>query len=239
MRVHSRARQFGHTPRRRVIPCSGKSIAPPRFGPYAVLLGIALAACITGCDGQRDRANVLQQNRELRDEIGLLTKRLNDCNSDSLACRQQIESLQTFPPNRPADLFAPTRIEFASLSGGTDFDGEPGDDGLTLYLRPLDIDGESVKVPGKITIQLLDNTDLSVPRLIGTYIMEDPDRLRKSWFGHFGTKHYTLKCPFPKNVVLPESGRVSVAVQFVDYLTGKTLTNSKDFDVSLPQRPAN
>ncbi|MGB0716132.1 MAG: hypothetical protein ACPGXK_09655, partial [Phycisphaerae bacterium] len=72
----------------------------------------------------------------------------------------------------------------------------------------------------------------NVPRVIGTYVVEDPERLRKSWYGRFGTRHYTLKCPFPKNVALPDTGRVSAAIQFVDYLTGKTLTNTKEFTVN-------
>ena len=75
-----------------------------------------------------------------------------------------------------SDLFAPVRAEIVSRSGGGNYDGLPGDDGVTVYLRLLDAEGDAVKVPGRITVQLLDNERLGAPRLLGLYRFDDVDR---------------------------------------------------------------
>ncbi len=147
--------------------------------------------------------------------------------------QRQITHLKAFGPDQPADLFAPIEIEIASLSGGADYDGKPGDDGVTVHLRPRDRDGDVVKVPGRIKIQLLDNTDLNRPRIIGVYEFTDPDELCKAWHGKFGTRHYTLKCPFPPRAAIPDARRLTVSVEFVDYLTGATLTATREVSLSL------
>ena len=118
-------------------------------------------------------------------------------------------------------------------TNGADYDGKPGDDGVTVYLRPRDADGHVVKVPGRITVQLLDNTDLGSPRPLGLYVFADPSELRKLWHGRFATQHYTLKCPFPPGTKLPDARRVTVSAEFVDYLTGATLTAVEEVPVSL------
>jgi hypothetical protein len=89
-----------------------------------------------------------------------------------------------------------------------------------------------VKVPGRITIQLLDNRSLAAPRVLGVYVFDDPEKLRELWHGHFATNHYTLKCPFPPDVKPPESRRVTVSAEFVDYLTGATLTAVREVKVA-------
>ena len=148
--------------------------------------------------------------------------------------RQQMTQVQELGPDRPADLFAPVSIEIASLSGGANYDQEPGDDGITVHLRPKDTDGQVVKVPGRISIQLMDNTDLSNPKVINVCTFEKSDELRKLWMGILGTNHYTIRCPFPDRAELPSSRKLTVSALFVDFLTGKTLTTTRELAFSPP-----
>ena len=143
-----------------------------------------------------------------------------------------------FGPDRPADLFAPVAIEIASLSGGSNYDGKPGDDGVTVHLRPKDAEGQVVKVPGKITVQLLDNTEMTAPKVIAVCEYEKPEDLRNLWMGILGTNHYTIRCPFPVGTALPTSRKLLVSASFVDFLTGIMLTTSKEVAFS-PQGPTN
>lgn len=168
----------------------------------------------------RENDNLKRDNRRHAREIAQ-----RDAAVASL--RAQIENLRTWSSDRPADLFAATKIEIASLSGGADYDGRPGDDGITIYLRPKDADGDVVKVPGRIKVQLLDNAVLQNPRVIGNYVF-DIDKLREIWHGRFMTSHYTLKCPFSPNQELPASRRLLVTVEFTDFLTGAVLTTTKE-----------
>ena len=196
-------------------------------------LGGLLLAAVPACTSPGQRAKLVQENAALRREKQQLERTVAQNDGTIAALHKQIKYLKGFEPEQPADLFVPVRIEIASLTGGADYDGEPGDDGVTVYLRPRDQDGHVVKAPGQIKIQLLDNTDLARPRLVGLYEFSHPDELRKAWYGRFGTQHYTLKCPFPPGSRLPETRRLNVAVEFVDYLTGSTLTTSQEVTVSL------
>ena len=179
------------------------------------------------------RAKLVKENEALRRTKQRLEHTVGERDGTIAALHRQIEHLEGFGPDRPADLFAPVKIEIASLTGGADYDDEPGDDGVTVYLRPRDEDGHVVKVPGRIKIQLLNNTDLSKPRLVGLYEFSDPHELRTLWHGRFGTQHYTLKCPFPPAAKLPETRRLTLAIEFVDYLTGSTLTATQGVTISL------
>ncbi len=198
-----------------------------RCGGFAVL-------ALSGCDAPGRRAKLTQENEALRRDNERLERTVQQRDGTIARLSQQIENLEGFGPDRPADLFAPVKIEIASLSGGADYDGRPGDDGVTVYLRPRDADGHVVKVPGRITIQLLDNAVLGSPRVLGVYRFDDIEKLRQIWLGRFATQHYTLRCPFPPDTKLPERRRVTVHAEFVDYLTGATLTAVKEVSISFP-----
>jgi hypothetical protein len=85
-------------------------------------------------------------------------------------------------------------------------------------------------------VQLVDNTDIGSPRVLGVYTFDDLNEARKTWHGKFGTQHFTLKCPFPPGVQLPKSRRVLVSAEFLDLLTGATLTASEEVGFSMPDR---
>lgn len=193
------------------------------------MLLLAVSACASG--GERTR--LIKENDVLRRDTERLQRTIVQRDGTIVQLHRQIENLEGFRPDRPADLFAPVKLEIASLTGGADYDGKPGDDGVTVYLRPRDADGHVVKVPGRITIQLLDNANLGSPRILGLYVFDDPAKLRKLWHGRFATQHYTLRCPFPPGATPPDTRRVTVSAEFADYLTGAALTAVKEVPISL------
>jgi len=195
---------------------------------------VPLLVALSACDSPGLRAKLTKENEALRRDNERLERTVQQRDGTIARLSRQIEDLKGFGPDRPADLFAPVSIEIASLSGGADYDGRPGDDGVTVYLRPRDADGHVVKVPGRITIQLTDNTEAGSPRVLGVYRFDDLDALRQMWLGRFATQHYRLRCPFPPDTKLPERRRVTVHAEFVDYLTAATLTAVKEVSISFP-----
>jgi len=183
-----------------------------------------------------ERGRILMDNDALRRENERLERTVAGRDATIASLQLQTETLKKFGPDRKADLFAPTTLEIASLSGGADDDDKPGDDGITVYLRPRDADGDVVKVPGRMKVQLVDNTDLGSPRVLIVCTFDDLSEVRKTWHGKFATQHFTLKCPFPSGVELPKSRRVLVTAEFVDLLTGATLTASEEVGFSMPDR---
>lgn len=166
----------------------------------------------------------------LREDKARLERVAGQLGGEITGLRRQVENLKGFHTDRPADLFAPVSIEIASFSGGADFDDQPGHDGVTVYLRPRDRDGDAIKVPGRIRIQLTDNSAIGSPRVLGVYVFDAPDELRAAWHSRFGTMHFALKCPFMPDA-RPRGRRVTINAEFTDYLTGRTLTAVKEVAV--------
>lgn len=198
------------------------------------LAGGLLLTAAGACSWNEERTRLLQEVEYLRDRNREQSRLVVQREADVAERDRRIATLAGFGPDRPVDAFAPVSLELAALTRGRDYDGAPGDDGITVHLRPLDADGDVVKAPGTIRIQLLDNSDLGEPRVIRIYSFDELDALRKVWHSRFGTQHYTLRCPFPPNVMLPQSGRLTVTAEFVDYLSGATLRVTKDVPFSLP-----
>jgi hypothetical protein len=197
---------------------------PNRSRLYLLGCATALLLVLPACLSPGERARLIQQNEKYRRENERLQRTVAQRDGTVASLGEQIENLKAFGPDRSADLFAPVKLEIASLTGGADYDDRPGDDGVTVYLRLRDADGDLVKSPGRISVQLLDNTDLGKPRVLGLYRIDDPERVREAWYGRFGTRHYTLKCPFLPGTEVPKNGRVDVKVEFVGFLTGAVLT---------------
>lgn len=189
-----------------------------------------LAAC--GCQNPAQRARTMRENDDLRVKNAELQRAVEQRDERIAALTRQVEALQSFSADRPSGAFAPVRIDIASLSGGDNFDDQPGDDGVTVHLRLYDADGDTLKAPGRVRIQVTDNQDLGEPRVLAVCEIATVEELRSAWHGRFGTSHFTVRCPFNKDAAVPAGPTVDVRAEFTDYLTGVTLTTLKQLPVS-------
>ena len=200
----------------------------------SLVAGAILTLSLTGCGPNQQAIKTAGENEALRQQNAGLQRSVLERDASVAQLRKQVTDLQALGPDRPVAMFAPVKLEIASLSGGADDDGKPGDDGINVYLRPKDADGDVVKVPGRMKVQLIDNSNLAAPRLIGVYAFDNLDEVRRTWHGKFGTQHFTLKCPFPGGVALPASRTLVVSAEFVDFLSGATLTASQEVKFAAP-----
>ena len=162
--------------------------------------------------------------REITKLKGQLEDRDNQLVAQRITIDKQHEQLQVCRAISDEDLkkiFYPEQIEIAILSGGDDYDGKPGDDGVTVYLRPLDRYGDALKVAGDIRIELYDLQNPSGQKLIGEYYFP-VDQVAKLWYGKLATYHYSLRCPWQDGP--PQHREITIRVTFVDYLTQRVLT---------------
>ena len=107
---------------------------------------------------------------------------------------------------------------------------------MTVYIRPLDADGDVLKAAGQFTIQLTDLTVPGSPREIGLYVFDDFDALRKCWYGGLLTYHYTFKCPFTRETFPSPARELNVRVTFLDWLTGEESVASRVVAVDYPEQ---
>jgi hypothetical protein len=146
--------------------------------------------------------------------------------------QSQINSLHGIQGN-PADvLIVPQRIELASMSGCYDTDGEVGDDGVVLYIQPIDADGSVIKAPGEVTVDLLDPLNPPGRVEFASYHFDWP-HLRPMWYGRLWTNHYSVKCPWPQGH-LPAHDEIIVHVIFTELLTGKSMTATTTCRITFP-----
>jgi hypothetical protein len=164
----------------------------------------------------------------LRQEVRRLNQQITDKDHQLAAQRVTIEQLQTqvtqvrgLTPEDLEKIYYPDEIEIASLSGGDDYDGQPGDDGVTVYLRPRDRDGDAVKVAGNIRVELYDLANPPDQNLIGVYSVP-VGQASQHWYGKLATYHYTIRCPWQNGP--PAHDEITIRATFEDYLTQRMMT---------------
>ena len=194
------------------------------------LAGLLLAALLPACQPPPEVA--------LRKEIAGLRDTLKQKDNQLLAQKATIDQLngelrvaRSISEDDLKRLFYPEKLEIERLSGGENYDDKPGDDGVTVYLRPVDKDGDAIKVAGDIRIQLYDLAAPADRNLIGEYFIP-VDQVGKLWHGKLWTYHYAIKCPFPSGP--PEHTEVTIRATFVDYLTKRVVSAQSTCQIKLP-----
>ncbi len=197
----------------------------------ALLGGFLLLLAPLGCDttGQTDlRRRVVRLEEQLRER----EQRLEAQQAAIAELEQQLTTARGISKADLDKIFYPERIVIDKLTGGADYDDKPGDDGVTVYLRPVDREGDTIKVAGDITIQLYDLAAPPNRNFIGAYRVP-ADEVGKLWHGKFLTDHYTIKCPWPKGP--PAHEEITVRVVFVDFLTKRVVSAQDTCQVQLPR----
>jgi len=128
-------------------------------------------------------------------------------------------------------IFRPEKLVIDGLSGGYDADGQPGDDGIVVYLRPVDAEGDALKIAGDIRIQLYDLAAPPAQNLLGEYFVP-VEQSRELWHGKLMTNHYTVRCPWLRGP--PKNPEVTIRATFVDYLTQRVISAQRTCTVNVP-----
>ena len=200
---------------------------PFRQASRIVLLGFI--AFVAGCNPPAQQSAQIDLQRCRRENLKLKAK-IEQMQGTIANQQRQIETISRLGDKRLEKLFHIVAVELGRYTRGVDLDGKAGDDGIRVYLRPVDRDGDVIKTAGEVKIQLFDLAAPDGERLLGTYFFP-VEQVRKHWRGGFLTYHYRFECRW-KNP--PAHDEITVRVEFIDYLTGKTFTAQKLCKVHLP-----
>lgn len=201
-------------------------------GHRLALLLALVALAVSGCDNEAQTIRQLHESVDLLElDLRRCTQELADRDAQIMVLQQRIDNQPLFEDVDIDDLFVVAGIELVSRTGGADFDGQPGDDGVIVYVRPLDASGHVLKAAGRITVQLVDLTTPGLPRALATYVFSERDELDKSWYAAFLTNHYTFKCRFPPQAFASPTREVHVRVTFLDWLTGRVFVASTTVEI--------
>lgn len=201
-------------------------------------IGRAVAFClllpITACNtvpGEKFQA-VQRDLFAAQEQIRQLETQLADQQAAMREMSSRLTNLSRVPGASLDVLIYPERIALASMSGGYDDDGKVGDDGIVLYIQPIDRDQHVVKAAGTLRIRLVDPQNPPGQTDFADYFY-DLEHTRALWYGRLMTHHFTVKCPWPAGH-LPAHDEIVAHVTFTDLLSGKTLTATGTYKIRFP-----
>jgi len=208
------------------------AVLRPLLAACAALLSLSVAACtmLTAQEiDELERSKLISQ-----EEINRLGQQIVGQQETIERLQQQIKDVHGLEGNLEEQLIVPVRIELERMSGAYDRDGQVGDDGIVLYIQPVDRDNHVIKAAGSIEVELFDLANAQ-SLLIKNYEF-DTETTRTLWYGRMMTNHFTVRCPWPPGS-LPDHHEITAKVTFTELLTGKVLIAQEVYHVTFSPEP--
>lgn len=210
--------------------------APDRRWNHVFAAGCLSLLALVGCQGTvpaEDYREVQRQLQAAQEQSAKCAQELLDAQQANRTLQDQIARLSGLSTDqRQNELILPTGIKLANMSGGYDNDNQPGDDGIVLYIQPIDRDGQVLKLAGTLKIRVLDLQSPPESMVISEQSL-DAQATQEAWYGRLWTNHFTVRCPWPQGRT-PAHDQVTAHVTFTDLLTGRIFTTQQTFKVRLP-----
>jgi outer membrane murein-binding lipoprotein Lpp len=195
----------------------------------AILCGTLLYAA--GCGSPSAANNELRkQNQDLQAQIKRLTTEQDGALRIIQGLRDSKGTIQTLPTTRLARLFTTHGIQFGRLTGGADIDpNKPGDDGLAVYVFPVDQMGQKLKAAGTFDVEAFDLAQLGQNQ-VGHWHL-DLDQAKAGWNSTLLEYTYAFILPWQTTPHHPE---ITIKVTFVDELTQTPFVAQEVVQIALP-----
>ncbi|MBX3395817.1 MAG: hypothetical protein KF841_10660 [Phycisphaerae bacterium] len=190
-----------------------------------------------------DRINEIQR---LNDENQRLKTELAQKNDQLAEQAATIATLRGLEGDRSLDRVVHVAgIRIDRLSGGYDDNRDGIDDGVVVYVLPVDQFGGPMRASGSAGVTILNLTQANKPSVILDRNFS-VDELGQMWYGTFLSSHYTIKLPWESggsdaavdrvtpagqrgassgvSPARPPAREITVVVTFTDLLTGSVHT---------------
>ena len=141
--------------------------------------GLLICCIAGGCATTGDNAALESQLRAYETRVATLSRELEDVQEELVVARRETTHLRertsesgevVLAAEQAEVLFRAEGLRISKLlTGGLDADDRPGDDVLSVVLEPHDSQGELVKLPGEVTIEVLDPALAGEKKTIGRW----------------------------------------------------------------------
>lgn len=200
---------------------------------------LTLLAFLSGC-GSRGNTDLLEARlRDREDQLYQANSDLSKANSDLEVAQRKNTLLHNQLANKDGTPVFPEQSDSLVrargiriqkwMTGGIDRDDIPGDDLLTAVITPQDDDGETVKLPGRIQLRLLDPKKPKDQQQIGEWTFQTNES-RKNWHSGVITSGYQFELPWQEP---PESSELTLHATF-QTTDGRTFETSEIIRVTPP-----
>jgi hypothetical protein len=169
--------------------------------------GVLLCGLAAGCATRRDTQGLEAELRGHEDRILVLEQELRRARQELLAARREADFLRSqaahagefvLTTEQANVLFRAEGLRINTLlTGGIDEDDSPGDDLLSLVLEPFDAQGQTLKLPGDVSIELLDPAEQGDARQVGhwNYTSEE---VRDAWHSGLLVHGFRFRLPWQR-----------------------------------------
>ncbi len=203
----------------------------------ASCVGLALLVAVCGCRScdrveseLRGRENEV---RELRDELDRTSVYNQSLEQELRALRGE---LGVGPDGHTPAAYPVQSVVLGRQTGGRSNTDCPGDDALQVQVEPKDPEGQSIKAPGQLLVQVQEITKEGIKRPLSSWAIP-PEQMRRSWRSGLLTTGYVVNLPWK---VWPSTEKLRVTAQF-QLVDGRVFEADKDITVRLTpvnKRPA-
>ena len=190
------------------------------FAKFCLFIGAALLV-LGGCRGEEGNRSLMRQNARLHDEQDTLEMRVEKLQEENEQLREQVETLTRIgQETRLEVLTGLDRIDLTHRTDIYDKDEDGTKETLVVYIRTADDQGDTIKIPGSVTVELWDLNAEQGNRL-GRWNIQ-PEELKTMWASTFMTNYYRLQFPV-ETLLSGAEEELTLRVKFTDYLTGRVL----------------
>ena len=194
-------------------------------------LVIPAAALAAGGCSHPSEANVQlrKDKQQLEGQIGELQQQLSAARARIAGMEQEKGTLPTLPQERLDKLVTVQGIKLGRLTGGDPSNtAHAPDEGLKIYLTPVDETGEALKETGTVEVDAFD-LSLSGNNQVGHWTF-DANALKSRWRSLGMLRAFVLECPWKQP---PQHSKLAVKVVFRDELTGRVYDQIQEVTVKI------
>jgi hypothetical protein len=196
---------------------------------WALGIGAVLVTGLGGCGPDMNAvANRLRkENQEQKSQIADLQDRLKNAEATVRDIQARMAAnnppLPTLPPERLAQVFTASKLEFQSQTEAQDLgDGRKG---FRVFLRTYADGGQVVPATGALTIEAFELPPAPAePRRIGVWNFTAA-QMKAAWRTELWSSYFVFSCPWEAP---PTRENIVLKARLEDALTGRTLEAQLD-----------
>ncbi len=203
----------------------------------ALTLGAALAACSAGC---RSNDKVESQLRARESDVHTLKGELGRAEFHNGLLVRELQATRGLPGpfgvvERPSEPYPVRSLRLGRGTRGKPSDAVGGDDALEVMVEPVDTDGQVIKAPGRLHVEVQEVSTEGIKSLLATYDIP-ADQLRRNWQSGLFNTGYKLTLGWK---AWPSLEKLRITARF-EMIDGRIFEADKDITVRVvpeKQRP--
>ena len=189
-------------------------------------LTISVLAAAAGCGGTDKGVPLQDKIQSLTDEKAQMQKQMDQTKAENERLKKQNKVLAALPDKvKGENLSDIEEVKITKLTNLYDKNKDGKKEKLIVYLQPTDRDGDVVKAPGEVDVELWDLEKEPGKAKLGDWQVK-PKELKKLWFSTVLGTNYRLTFNIGEMAIDPTEP-LTVKVAFTDYLTGKVFKDQK------------